>query len=1532
MARQGGPSTAAGVTYQALAIGRCIIEVYQGQADFVRAEVPPFAAFDGTEPGQTDLVRVAVDDFVVQRLGRRFYYQAKSNAPGGGSWTINKLMQEEILPRFADQLSSTAEACCQLVTPSECVLLGEIAQRAASAPNCGEFVANLGKAHAQEFDDACVALNVGKEAGYNLLTRCGLERRSADQLAQEIRSLSHVLFADPEAAADCLHSMAVHSMERSQQWDRTAIEAHFSDRAVFAKPRATEAELLDAIWTASSRLRGVGKTIAGVHIPQPTVEKIFAWMAKGEFKESAVAALLDQAGSGKTVAMSVLQGRLEAAGYKVLGIKVDGLPFSSAEELASVVGLPASVPSVVQTLRKCGHRVAVLIDQVDALSSAMSRNSAAITVVLDLVARLSSVGDVPVVLACRMFDWKYDSRLGALRERHPTQFSLEEATDDQLTQVLSVRGLTIKDLHPLTVKMVRCPLRLRVLMEVIEAHRLASPAWSPSSSAIYTLQALYQEFWTLKMRKAEADGVGAAACEEVAVALARNMHDTEQLAAPEALVATKRIACDWLVSESVLSAAGKALAFFHQTFFDFIFARWFVQGNLSLNKHLLQTDQGLFFRPMTRQILEYLRDVQPLRYLAELKGILEDQRIRKHLRWLTISWLGQQRDPRPGELDLLEGFLADGGLRRRTLMHLRGNPAWFDLLTPDRFGRWLGSLPDAEVQNVVWYLHFVLPERQEKVVSLLSPYVGRSKEWNDLIAFALAYLKSGWGQPAAQLLVDLLRSPVTSIDQGHNAIPYWGISLEEMAKGLPLKGCEAIGVILDRCAPTRKPSDPATASEEEEGQDDADWEVGLPQAHGFAEALDVLAEQSPAAFLQTVLPWTLDGMARTCRSYGDKQFRSEWRLWQWKDNLRDSPTERLMKSMAGAARNLSRAAPPAWRALMPVMLAGDFLPMQIVVAEALMASPAQFARDGADFLCSDHRRLRLTAWGESGWSSADLIKALCPHWTAADFTRVETAIMTLKAQDPKSTDELNWHNQLQFVLLRALDPGRLSQEGRNWLGQLERKFPDFDPEHHEPYEISIVQVGPPIQERAIEKMDDKGWLGVMKRYVSERERDGRPPVLSGGRTELSRALQRRAKEQPERFYRLALEQMDVTYHPDYVAAIITGAAEGEADVACVVQLIEKFLPLLGKGNIRQAIRAIDKYAEKQVPERLVDLVKGWLFHAADPQPRMKSCNQEEESKADHRDLVNEGINTDRGSAMWTLAKLLLKAKPPRQGDYLDVAERVVADSSPAVRAVCIHFLPYAMPANPPRACDLFRGLVGSDNVLLRERSAYDFIYHSLFRHADAVLWAIEAMLADQASNKAREAGAKLACLAAFEYPAAHRLRDSCLRGDVPVRKGAAAIYAANFAEPVVGAQCRERLRTLMSDGDHEVRDEVAGFWHHLEAADMRDQEAFLREWAQSRAIDEGADEASRALEAHATVNPSLTLDVAQRIIEALGAEITNIQKRHGGISYSLTPAILNVYHRSLERAVRTHAIDLFERLEELGCPQVPEALEAIDRL
>lgn len=1512
MSRKGGPSTANGVSYQALAIVRKFFDIYSGEIDSIRAEVPPKADF-----GEDNLIKVEVDDFVVCKDNIRHYYQVKSNSPGGGNWTISKLLQEDILQDFAKQVILDKGCSCCLVSPSNCLLLDDIASRAEEAVGVDEFIHNLTGKQKAVVEEALERLRMSREQLFYLLCHCKLEIRSKQQFEQELNSLAKIHFAEPRTALDALFRLAVNAMEIGGIVDLDYLKAFLVEQSAFEKPKASIEESLLLIKNASSRLRNVSKDIAGVHFIQSTVSNILQWVEESNKLSESIAVLLDQAGSGKTVSMSVLLNRLETKGFDVLGIKVDGLSFSSLSDLGVLHGFSDSIPSVLQTLNTNGRRVVFLIDQMDAVSSSMLRDSNSIEVVLDLIRQVGNLR-IPIVLACRKFDWAYDHRLNYLRENHPKEFSLSLFTDKQLMDLLFSYSLNLYELDPLTIEIIRCPLRLKIFIEIIQANRQSNPNWSPGG-AIFTLQSLYQNFWMLKMHKATS--VGIPNCEGVVIALANYMHDYEQFAAPESIVSNYLKTVEWLVSEGILELNGKVLSFFHQTFFDFIFARWFVGNNKSLIDHLITTDQGLFYRPMVKQILEYLRDVDFKRYLIEVNELLINLDIRKHLKRLVTNWLGQHIDPKPEELDIIEPRLTDPTSRKEVLNCLKGNSSWFDLLKPERFKWWFQSLAEDEVLQIISYLSFISPQRQNEISSLLSPYLGKSTFWNNAISYCLFRIDGGWGDSAADLLCDLISNPLTDLK---NKNGLWAIALEHLAKCLPLKGCKAVNIILYRYI----------EDWDQYSKIEAPFEfrrkfVGncLPGAYGFKQTIKLLAVDESKEFLNHVIPWTLEVMQKTCYRHDSVGFKDN-PIWNY-ESYKNSPADNFFSAIKTALQNLAKTNPKVFRDFIHILIPSQLLCIQILIAETYRINAKKYARDALDFLYSGARNLTLNTHYSFVWYSKQLISECCRYWSKEELKKVEELILKIEPYPYKTIDDLKNRGYIKLDLLLSLDKSCLSPEGMNQLNQLERKFPKFKPSY---FNRPLVEcVGAPIHSESIKKMDDRGWLGALKKYDKDKTYN-KPIKLSGGKIHLARELQMMAKEQPERFFKLVMEKMDNSYHIDYIQAIILGISEALAPIEFIHKIINKYNLNIITEN-RSISSAIGKYVEMEVPEELINLLKHWAKYSSDHVKLDNNTMQSFEEGGNRPDYFTQGINTNRGAAVYEISIILLNAKTNRRGELLSFIKGMVNEKSISIRAVYIHFLTYTITEDSDLACKLFKELIGDDLVLLGDQGAYNFIYYNCNnKHIVNLLWAVKAMINKNQYSETREAGAKLSCLAAFACSEAIALRDECINGDVPLRKGAASIYSANLFNNKVGMECRKKLVAFFNDENLEVRNEASSFIKNLDGEEVKLVSDFLIIWSETKALSENGDHVSYMLENNPVSNPLLTLKLSEKILGVIGSEINNIQTRNGIIPYHLVPAVLNVYHRSFKSEIRKRAIDIFEKLEELECSEVKIAMESVDRM
>ena len=101
-----------------------------------------------------------------------------------------------------------------------------------------------------------------------------------------------------------------------------------------------------------------------------------------------------------------------------------------------------------------------------------------------------------------------------------------------------------------------------------------------------------------------------------------------------------------MISQGVLVLDGRRLAFFHEAFFDYAFARRWINRGQSLVEFLHAGEQELFRRGQVRQILVHLRDEEPERYVSEVEAVLSDPAVRFHIKDTVLAFLQALTEPR----------------------------------------------------------------------------------------------------------------------------------------------------------------------------------------------------------------------------------------------------------------------------------------------------------------------------------------------------------------------------------------------------------------------------------------------------------------------------------------------------------------------------------------------------------------------------------------------------------------------------------------------------------------------------------------------------------------------------------------------------------------------------------------------------------------------------------------------------------------------------------------------------------------------
>ncbi|MFL6227833.1 MAG: hypothetical protein ACJ741_03530 [Pyrinomonadaceae bacterium] len=385
-----------------------------------------------------------------------------------------------------------------------------------------------------------------------------------------------------------------------------------SEDGVRLDPQPSLAELRDLARACGAVLRQHKHTFGntGSHLKRAVVEDVARWARESDENDD-LALMLDHAGMGKTIVARDVLIALEEAGETVLAIKADQQlsGINGHEDLRPHLRLPDSVERVVGRLAAAG-RVVVLIDQIDALSLSMARDQLALNVVLDLVARLRLIPGVRVIVSCRTFDLNNDPSLSQ-QLGSGKRFSIPELSEDEIREILGHMGGDYERLSPATRQLLKTPLHLDLFALATDAQTAAGTEEPSAAHGVFSLQDLYALLWRTVVRKAVDGAPPAPQREHVLSLLTDYMNREQRTSAPQSVLSDSTLndAASWLASEGILVPSRAEWSFLHQTFFDYCYAKGFVERGDSLSETVLREDQGLFARPQIVQVLGYLRGV-----------------------------------------------------------------------------------------------------------------------------------------------------------------------------------------------------------------------------------------------------------------------------------------------------------------------------------------------------------------------------------------------------------------------------------------------------------------------------------------------------------------------------------------------------------------------------------------------------------------------------------------------------------------------------------------------------------------------------------------------------------------------------------------------------------------------------------------------------------------------------------------------------------------------------------------------------------
>ncbi len=1564
MTNTAGISTLKGVRYEIQAVIYEMPDLLEDRLVGIRYQ-PASSSFSVDQPP----AGIFVDDYATQdEKGQKCFFQAKQNTKDA-SWTVNRLLNEGVLRQFCDQHNVEPQSKLFFVSNIPAPQLQALADHARQTISPDEFKRTLAQNMQEYAPQILDTLEITwenlwplfKTVNHRLVTRDQIERRIIDYAIER--------YADPNKFALALKDLVEDSPGSLLKKD--TVEAFLENRGLFRLPISISQDILTVLRQSSGSLRNYRSDILGIRIDREETANLEKWIDTTP-EEHPIAFLLDVAGAGKSVIFHDLLERLENRDIPVLAIKADIDLSDNVTDAASLRhalnNLPDSPEALLAAAVAKYEKAVLIIDQLDALSLTFSRNQACMDTVIGMIGRASSIQGVCIIASCRRSDRKFDPKLRQIQSTQ--EFTIEPLTEPQVEQILSRLGLKWLDLTPREQEVLTNPLHLDLFATVIEEGNKRGMVRRP----IATVQNLYDVLWELKILRPDAPTISPEKLQDAIYQLVDAVHNSQELYQPISLFDETSEATNYLESQGILRRDGNKLSFFHQSFFDYCYARRFVSENESLVETVRKGDQGFFVRPQIVQTLSYLREVDPPRYLREIESLMDRGRtherlrqlkirpskfrralfavmvralsspIRYHLRRLVFEWFGQQKNLTDQEKAVGLSCMESPKDRCLFLLGAQGNAEWFDVIQ-SQLANLLTLSRKALDDEIVPFLRSVQEARPQEIFGILAKQLRLSEEWNNRISWCLNTYK-GWESSEAEScllwLCENAQSPWHTLD----------LALHHIAKANPAFGCRALRIILEQLKnqwrQKRRPPNAAECLESKTintaPNDEAAIKAYMDRMNTFRDHAEKLLPRQmfwmeklinragdvcPSALLETILPWleqVLPDLTWSPDENGwltDKIFSSRF------VHPFGCPASVVIQGVHKALCRLAEEDQEQFLTFAARIEQSRYLVLHEILAGVLAKHASQFASWACHYLLKDTLRFRICGIGSSIQFSRKLIGAAFPHCSSDERAKLEETILSYYPAWENKAENIRWRGSSQLELLWEVPDELLTPKGRAARELLRRKLKDYKPPERE--HVGAGVVGSPIPEEETKILTDDAWLDAMHHYDDEtgwgKPREG---FLKGGVSELSRAFEKVVESEPERFAELA-SRFDESISSEYFRALAEGLAKSTVSSPTVFAVCETFSKKRPDDTtIQSAIcDAIEKRVKDNVPKELIDLVRDIALTSADPDHEAWQTKAENDEHYYGGDPHFHGINSTRGRAVRVYVCCMLEASPLDTEPLLNTLEKVATDPSSAVRSCLIEDLPYLLRFDSDRVISIFELAVKNRPELLECRVSDNFIYYALGRHGSRMLKHIEALMVSK-EEEVRETCGRLASFAYFNVPRAKSLYRKCLRGDAALRRGVARVMARNVDQPKFLKQCLAALQQLCDDSDQSTRRNLGETFRHLPLPEAAIKKFIVR-FLHSKSIVDAADDIVEYASRIQFVDPKLALDIAEQTQLALGKNIADIQRAAGLVDDDFVGLAISIHTHSTSLRLKTRAMDLFERVMDLGSHYAIEALKAADR-
>lgn len=908
---------------------------------------------------------------------------------------------------------------------------------------------------------------------------------------------------------------------------------------------------------------------------------------------SSTTVVLGDPGAGKSALLASIAIDLAENGLPVLAIKADSIGVDVSDEHALQVdlGLPELPGTLIENLARI-QPVYLLIDQLDALANNLDLRSERLNVLLNLIRRVGDRPNVHVLLSARTFEFSHDVRLRAINAE---AIGLSMPAWHEVAASLKDAGVDADGWPERARDVVRNPQALKTYLALAPAN---------ASGHFSKYQELLERLWTERVLTTPKDmGVASLAADMAGI-----MAESEVLWLAASRFDSRATAMALLESTGLVirSDDRKRVGFSHQTVFEFVLARNFVRQAGGLSTYVLNRQNSLFVRAKLWAALTYMRDVEPVSYERELSEIWMQFSLRRHLRLMVVSFLGQVARPTNAEKTWFDEALKTENLRVPALRATIGNLDWFDTLKDGTIKKAMtGS--EIEISLASQILQKAWLASPASVTQLIDECWLPSERFDSTVWWTIG--------ACATWTIEVEKIAQIIVKRGHVSASAIDFVASFLAVEQPEVALKLVRTSLELLSEGAKVSAKVTGSESS-----GDVESGERNDYMIKRSLtDILemidfyglpdiAHTNPAQFIEILWPWYRQIFSDIIERTPQRVMTFEFAGMYGVDlgipgdlSQRHSLQHPLIAALTNAVEALAVDHSKLFESWVDANSSCESMPVQRLIAFGFSKGGAALASGAHAWLVDDFRRLRLGSASGRSLTTSELLVSVATHWTDMQLRVFETMI---QAYSPRAPDDYDAGLRKFFSedtrrtkarLLSLLPQSRLGEGSADFVASAAKAFGGHDTEELKSSNGGFI--GSPMSAAAMSKARDKDILRIFQEIPDDTNWDHPSASLRGGNIQLSRAFAEFAKANPSRAFRLIGEFLPGKQEraAGYALESIAETDGHDDDVLSTISQLEH-RGFSSEGFQHSVSHAIEKLAQRDVVigEAVVGILAGWI--------------------------------------------------------------------------------------------------------------------------------------------------------------------------------------------------------------------------------------------------------------------------------------------------------------------------------------------------